>query len=122
MTTRIGFLFMSSVFFSVLVHADWLQLQGNAQRSGNIPGEVLKGSLGLMAAIPLTDGVQAAPVMADGVVYVLDGSGVVHAIDAKTFEVKWRFATKGGAGNCNNVAAPAVVGKYLHVGTTAGYY
>src|SRR4029079_2775706 len=25
-------------------------------------------------------------------------------------------------GNCNNVAAPAVVGKYVHVGTTAGYY
>ena len=122
MTTRIGFLLMSSVFFSMLVHADWLQLQGNAQRSGNVPGEVLKGSLGLMAAIPLTDGVQAAPVVADGVVYVLDGSGVVHAIDAKTFEVKWRFATKGGAGNCNNVAAPAVVGNYLHVGTMAGYY
>ena len=25
-------------------------------------------------------------------------------------------------GNCNNVAAPAVVGEYLHVGTIAGYY
>ena len=25
-------------------------------------------------------------------------------------------------GNCNNVAAPAVVGKYVHVGTMAGYY
>ena len=122
MSTRIGFLLMFSFFLSMLVHADWLQLQGNAQRSGNVPGEVLNRSLGLMAAIPLTDGVQASPVVADGVVYVLDGSGVVHAIDAKTFEVKWRFVTKGGAGNCNNVAAPAVVGEYLHVGTTAGYY
>jgi len=122
MSMRIGFLLLSFIFFSVLVHADWLQLQGNAQRSGDVPGEVLKGSLGLIAAIPLTDGVQAAPVMADGVVYVLDGSGVVHAIDAKTLEVKWRFATEGGTGNCNNVAAPAVVEKYLHVGTAAGYY
>ena len=77
MSTRIGFLLMFSFFLSMLVHADWLQLQGNAQRSGNVPGEVLKGSLGLMAAIPLTDGVQAAPVVADGAVYVLDGSGVV---------------------------------------------
>ncbi len=75
-----------------------------------------------MAAIQLTDCVQAAPVVADGVVYVFDGSGVIHAIFSKTFEVKWRFSAKGGAGNCNNVAAPAVVGKYLHVGTTAGYY
>ena len=24
--------------------------------------------------------------------------------------------------NCNNVAAPAIIGKYLHVGTMAGYY
>ena len=102
--------------------AEWAQFQGDARRSGNVPKEMLEVPLGLMAAIPLTDGVQAAPVVADGVVYVLDGSGVVHAIDTKTFEVKWRFATKGAAGNCNNVAAPAVVGKYLHVGTTAGYY
>ena len=122
MSTRIGFLLMFSFFLSMLVHADWLQLQGNAQRSGNVPGEVLNRSLGLMAAIPLTDGVQASPVVADGVVYVLDGSGMVYAIDASTFKEKWRFATKGGAGNCNNVAAPAVVGKYLHVGTMAGYY
>jgi len=122
MITRVGFLLMSCFYFSILAHADWLQLQGDAQRSGNVPGEVLEKSLGLMASIQLTDGVQAAPVVADEVVYVLDGSGVIHAIDAKTFKVKWRFATKGGSGNCNNVAAPAVVGEYLHVGTTAGYY
>jgi outer membrane protein assembly factor BamB len=34
----------------------------------------------------------------------------------------WQFATRGGLGNCNNVAAPAVAGKYVHIGTTAGYY
>ena len=108
--------------FSSALAADWTQLQGDASRSGNAPGEILKTPLGLVAAVPLTDGVQAAPVVADGVVYVIDGSGVVFAIDTQTFKVKWRFATKGGAGNCNNVAAPAVVGKYLHLGTTAGFY
>ncbi|SVC24007.1 uncharacterized protein METZ01_LOCUS276861, partial [marine metagenome] len=80
------------------------------------------GSLGLAAAVPLTDGVYASPVVSNGTVYVIDGSGVVFAINAKTFKVKWRFATKGGPGNCNNVAAPAVIGNYLHVGTMAGYY
>src|SRR5262249_58238870 len=50
------------------------------------------------------------------------GWGVVGGIDARTVEVRWRFATRGGPGNCNNVAAPAVIGKYVHVGTTAGYY
>ena len=104
------------------VAADWPQLQGNALRSGNAPGASLPASLGLVAAVPLTDGIYASPVVADGTIYVIDGSGVVFAIDATTFDVRWRYATRGGAGNCNNVAAPAVVDEYLHVPTTAGYY
>ncbi|MEK6234589.1 MAG: PQQ-binding-like beta-propeller repeat protein [Planctomycetales bacterium] len=101
---------------------DWPQLQGNAARSGNAPAVSLKTPLKLLAAIPLTDGIYASPVVSDGKVYVIDGAGVVFAIDIKTHQVLWRFVTKGGRGNCNNVAAPAVVGDYLHVGTTAGYY
>ncbi|MDP7011498.1 MAG: PQQ-binding-like beta-propeller repeat protein, partial [Verrucomicrobiota bacterium] len=122
MTTPLSFSLIFSLFLSVPAWADWTQFQGDARRSGNAPGEVLKASLGLKAAVPLTDGIYAAPVVSDGVAYVIDGSGVVFAIDTSTFKVKWRFVTHGGAGNCNNVAAPAVVGKYLHVGTTAGYY
>ena len=72
--------------------------------------------------VPLTDAIFASPVVSNGTVFVVDGSGVVFAIDAKTLAVKWTFATRGGPGNCNNVAAPAVVGNYVHVGTTAGYY
>ena len=102
--------------------ADWPQFQGNALRNGNAPDFAVDDSLGLAAAIPLSDAIFAAPVVADGKAYVLDGSGVVFAIDAKTHNVLWRFETKGGAGNCNNVATPAVAGPFLHVGTTAGYY
>jgi outer membrane protein assembly factor BamB len=105
-----------------LFSAQWAQLQGDAGRSGDAPEEDLKASLGLLAALPLTDGVQATPVVTDGMVFVVDGSGVVHAISLSTFQVQWRFDTEGGAGNCNNVAAPAVVGNFLHVGTTAGFY
>src|SRR5262249_31301404 len=101
---------------------DWPQFQGDALRSGNAAGAVVKTPLGVAGAVPLTDGIYAAPVLADGKVFAMDGSGVVSAIDARTLKVLWRFATRGGPGNCNNVAAPAVVGKYLHVGTTAGYY
>ncbi|MBM3972314.1 MAG: PQQ-like beta-propeller repeat protein, partial [Planctomycetes bacterium] len=100
----------------------WGQLQGNALRSGNAPSVSIKTPVGLIGAIPLTDGVFASPVVSDGQVFVIDGSGVVFAIDATTLKVVWKFATRGGLGNCNNVAAPAVVGKYLHVGTAAGYY
>jgi outer membrane protein assembly factor BamB len=101
---------------------DWPQLQGNAQRSGNAPAAALSTPLGLVGTVPLTDGVYASPVVAHGKVFVIDGSGVVSACDARTLEVLWTFATRGGLGNCNNVAAPAVIGKYVHVGTTAGYY
>src|SRR5262245_59129443 len=100
---------------------DWPQLQGDALRSGNAPGAAVKTPLGLAGAVALTDGIYAAPVVADGKEFAMDGSGVVSAIDAQTLKVLWRFATRGGAGNCNNVAAPAVIGKYVHVGTTAGY-
>src|SRR5262245_40661940 len=102
--------------------ADWPQLQGDALRSGNAADVSLKAPLGLVASIPTTDGIYTAPVVAGGKVFVLDGSGVVTAIDAATNSVAWKFATRGGPGNCNNVAAPAAIGKYLHVGTTAGYY
>ena len=100
----------------------WIQLQGNAQRSGNVADEVLSPSLGLAGTVALTDGIYASPVVSDGTVYVIDGSGVVFAIDIASLKVAWKFATEGGPGNCNNVAAPAIVGEYLHVGTTAGFY
>lgn len=102
--------------------ADWPQLQGNAHRSGNAPSETLSSSLGLKAAIPMTDAILASPVIAEGKLFVVDASGVVTAMDKDTLEVSWKFTTRGGNGNCNNVAAPAVIGEYLHVGTMAGYY
>jgi len=101
---------------------DWPQFQGDALRSGNAPKVSLQTPVGLVAAVPLTDGIFTSPVVSDGKVFVVDGSGVVFAIDTVTLKVVWRFATRGGPGNCNNVASPAVVGKYVHVGTTAGYY
>lgn len=101
---------------------NWPQLQGNALRSGNAPQESLQSPIGLVGTVPLSDGIYTSPVVADKKVFVVDGSGVVSAIDTNTLQVVWKFATRGGQGNCNNVASPAVAGKYLHVGTTAGYY
>jgi hypothetical protein len=89
---------------------DWPQLQGDAPRSGNAADVSLALPLGLIAAVPSSDALYAAPVIADGQVFVIDGSGLVQAIDAQTHEVRWTFATRGGPGNCNNVAAPAVAG------------
>ncbi len=101
---------------------DWPQLQGDALRSGNAPAATVKTPLSLVGALPLTDGIYAAPTIVDGKLFVIDGSGVVVAFDARSLKEQWRFTTKGGAGNCNNVATPAIIGKYVHIGTTAGYY
>lgn len=108
---------MNSIAF-----ADWNQLQGNALRSGSAPSERVATDLGLLATVATTDAIFSSPVVADGRVFLVDGSGVVFAIDAESNQVLWTHATGGGAGNCNNVAAPAVAGDYLHVGTMAGYY
>lgn len=101
---------------------DWPQLKFDARRSGNVPQRQVRTPLGLLAAIPLTDAVLASPVCVDGKVYVIDGSGVAFCIDTESFEVLWRTATPGGEVNCNNISSPAVAGKYLHFGTTAGSY
>lgn len=101
---------------------DWPQLQGNAARSGEAVDVSLPQSLGLIAAVPLTDAGLAAPVVSDGKAFVVDASGTVFAIDVESSKVVWKVSTRGGPGNCNNVASPAVVGDYIHVGTMAGYY
>ncbi len=101
---------------------EWPQLQGDALRSGNAPAADIQAPFRLAAALPLTDGIYASPVVADGKLIAIDGSGVVFAFDAVSLKPLWKYATKGGHGNCNNIAAPAVIGKYVHIGTTAGYY
>jgi len=110
------------VAIPLMANDDWPQLLGNARHSGNAPHVTLGDKLGLIAAIPLTDGIFTSPIVVAGKVYVIDGAGVVFALDADSLRILWKFATRGGPGNCNNVAAPVVLGKYLHVGTTAGYY
>jgi outer membrane protein assembly factor BamB len=101
---------------------DWPQLKYDARHSGNAPDRSVATPLGLAGAVAATDGIYASPVVADGRVHVVDGSGVAFGIDARTLAVLWKTPTKGGAANCNNVSSPAVAGKYLHFGTMAGYY
>ncbi len=101
---------------------DWTQFKYDSEHSGNAPTVRIPEHLGLEAAIPLTDAVFTAPVIAEGRVYVLDGSGVVFCIDAQSHEVVWQFHSPGGARNCNNCSSPALVGQYLHFGTMAGNY
>jgi len=99
-----------------------VQFKGDSRHSGNLADRELKTPLGLLAAVPLTDAIGTAPVVANGRIFVVDGSGVAAAIDAKTLQVLWKLPTRGGKQNCNNVSSPAVAGNFLHFGTTAGVY
>ncbi len=101
---------------------DWLQFKYDAGHSGNVPDRRVETPLRLVGAVPLTDGIYTSPVIADGRVYAVDGSGVATCIDAKTLDVVWQVPTKGGKENCNNVSSPAVAGRYLHFGTMSGFY
>lgn len=105
------------------VAEDWRQFQFDAQHDGNAADrDVARTGLGLQAAAALSDGIYAAPVVADGKVYAVDGAGVAWCLDAASLQVVWKFAGRGGPQNCNNVSAPAIAGDYLHFGTAAGLY
>lgn len=107
---------------SLAAAEDWPQSKYDARRSGNVPDRQISLPLGLVGAVPLTDGIYTSPVVADGRVYVVDGSGVAFAIDAQSLKVVWKTPTRGGQANVDNVSSPAVAGPYLHFGTTAGWY
>jgi len=100
----------------------WPQFKYDCRHSGNVPDRNVTTPFGLVGAVPLTDAIFTAPVVADNRVYVVDGAGVAFCIDAATLKVLWKFESKGGKANCNNVSSPAVVGNYVHFGTMAGSY
>ena len=84
---------------------DWPQLMFNAAHSGNAAERDIPGVTFPKRAVPLTDGIYTSPVVADGKVYVVDGSGYVACFDAATLKEVWHFQSKGGAQNCNVTAS-----------------
>jgi outer membrane protein assembly factor BamB len=121
---RLGFLVPALLLsFLDLRGEDWPQLQFDSGHSGNAADRTIDAdALGLVGAVAFTDGLYSSPVIAEGLIYAIDGSGLVRCLSAETLETVWEFQTRGGKLNCNNVGSPAIVQDYLHVGTTAGYY
>ncbi|KPK36526.1 MAG: hypothetical protein AMJ65_16080, partial [Phycisphaerae bacterium SG8_4] len=117
---------MAAAFLLVLAATssaeDWPQFKYDSTHSGNVPERRVAADLGLVGAVPLTDAIFTAPVVADGRVYAVDGSGVAFCIDTSSLQVLWKTGAEGGKANCNNVSSPAVAGRYLHFGTMAGSY
>jgi len=115
-------LFYLNVVTPGVTAENWLQFKYDCRHSGNVPDRSVTPPLALVGAVPLTDAIFTAPVLADGRIYVVDGAGVAFCIDATTLDIVWRFQSRGGKTNCNNVSSPAIAGRYLHFGTMAGSY
>ena len=107
---------------SIVRAEQWPQLKFDAHHSGNVPDRTVRSPLGLVGAVALTDAIFTSPAISTNHIYVMDGSGTVCCLDRESLEAVWQMQTRGGAANCNNISSPAIVGSYLHVGTTAGYY
>jgi len=101
---------------------NWLQFKYDCRHSGNVPERSIITPLGLIGAVPLSDAILTSPVVADGRIYAVDAAGVAFCLDAASLRVLWTVPTRGGHANCNNVSSPAMAGRYLHFGTTAGRY
>ncbi len=91
--------------------ARWLRTQLWAWGLGDLPP--LKGLA--WATAVRGDRLMAAPVVADGLLYVAAQEGRVHAIDAETGAVAWTYETGGRL-----FGAPALAGDALLIGDRAG--
>lgn len=86
------------------VNADWNQPGGNAAKAmGHLalaaaPARAWDAS---MAGSTGRARLAASPVVAGGTLYVMDSDAVVHAFDARSGAVKWRFETVKGKENRN---------------------
>jgi len=113
MQKRVGLLLVLFLMAVAAAAENWPQFKYDCRHSGNVPDRTVTTPLGLVGAVPLTDAIFTAPAVAEGRVYVVDGAGVAFCIDAATLKVLWKFESRGGESNCNNVSSPAVVGRYL---------
>jgi outer membrane protein assembly factor BamB len=105
-----------------LAGENWRQFKHDCRHSGDVPERTVASGLGLVGAVPATDAIRTSPVVDGGRVYVVDSAGVALCIDAASLRIVWRFQSRGGNANCNNVSSPAVAGRYIHFGTMAGRY
>ncbi len=119
---RLALFLCLAMVMQICAAENWLQFKGDARHSGNAADRTVATPLGLVAAVPLSDAIFTAPVVAEGRAYVVDGSGKAVCLDAATGKVLWSYQTRGGKINCNNLSSPALADTYLHFGTMGGTY
>ena len=58
--------------------AGWTQAKFDSRRSGDVADRDVGDSLGLLAALPMTDAILTSPVIARGKIYVVDAGGLAR--------------------------------------------
>ncbi len=121
-----------SLFIGSIVQAeDWPQYKFDSRHSGDAPTFKIDTTLKLIATKKTSDAIFTSPIIGDGKIFILDGSGKVFCWDQNTLEKLWTYqspATQNpsthpsAAGNVNNISTPAYLNGVLHVGTQSGWY
>ncbi|WP_153556484.1 outer membrane protein assembly factor BamB family protein [Roseimaritima sediminicola] len=93
---------------------DWPTERANPQGTGAV-AESLPAQLSEQWRYEAGEPIEATPVVVQGVVYVADVEGTVHAIDAQTGQRRWTSETEGGF-----LAPPAISGDTLVIGDYNG--
>lgn len=95
----------------------WPLFRGDSHSSG-VAASSLPDKLDLLWRYRVEDGgFETTPAVVDGVVYVGDFDGKLHAVDAKSGEKKWEFA-----GELGFVASPSVYIGHVYIGDLDGKF
>lgn len=89
--------------------------RGGPARTGVLPGPGPRQQPVLRWTLATGGRLAGTPSVADGVVYVGDAAGILHAVDAATGTERWQAAMAGAIG-----AAPAVADGIVYAGDQAG--
>ncbi len=100
---------------SVLSYADWPSFRGDSARSGVVSGLEMD-RLEVSWSAELGGSVDSSPAVADGVVYVGNSLGYVHALSAEDGQDLWSFKTGGAV-----VSSPAIAQGLAIVGSVDGF-
>lgn len=90
--------------------ADWPMFAGGPENIGRIAASVTQPAA-MRYAYPLGE-VVSSPVVVNGIIYVGDRNGAIHAVDLITGMRQWKYVTKGWVDS-----TPAVVNGKLYVGS-----
>lgn len=97
------------------VLADWPMFRADPARSGLAPDQRFSG-LQIEWSTELGGSVDGSPAVSDGIAYVGNSLGVMHAVSAADGSLVWRCRTGGAV-----VSSPAVAGGLVIFGSVDGF-